>query len=46
VKVAVAVLDKSIRSGWADVFPINEKTLIMNNTSYESIYNELRAKYQ
>jgi hypothetical protein len=45
-QVAVAILDKSIRSGWADVFPLNEKTLLMQNTTYQDIYEQLKQKYQ
>lgn len=40
--VATAIVDKSIRSGWADVFELKE---IKQKTSYNDIYEQLKHKY-
>lgn len=40
--VATAIVDKSIRSGWADVFELKE---VKQKTSYNDIYEQLKHKY-
>lgn len=40
--VATAIVDKSIRSGWADVFELKETK---QKTSYNDIYEQLKHKY-
>lgn len=40
--VATAIVDKSIRSGWADVFELKEAK---TKTSYNDIYEQLKNKY-
>jgi hypothetical protein len=40
--VATAIVDKSIRSGWADVFELKE---VKQKTTYNDIYEQLKHKY-
>jgi hypothetical protein len=40
--VATAIVEKSIRSGWADVFELKE---VKSKTNYTDIYEQLKSKY-
>lgn len=41
-RVAVAIVDKSVRSGWADVFALKEDK---QKQSYTDVYEQLRKEY-
>jgi hypothetical protein len=44
-QIAVTILDKSIRSGWTDLYPTNEKAMSLSNQTYKDVYEQLKAKY-